>query len=387
MVLPALLAVAAATAADAAEPELRTWTDINGRRIEASLKSREDTAVVLTLENGREVKVPLESLSADDREWLAQNVTDGGSPGYDGPPAEADWPRTVSQSEPPKARITREDRERREFVYETEHYEFICDSQLGINVVRDFSRVFEATWLANCLLPLELKPVPEPGREKFQARLFTDAGDYLKNGGLPGSAGIYSGEGKSMMLPIDSVGVRMFGSRVTVDPAANDYNTLIHEITHQMMNRWLGRIPIWFAEGSAEYVAIAKFDNGRFSFVQQDRQLKEYLSRHSSGVFSMVPLESLMTIDARTWSTSLENDGFWRYYLSALVLTYYFYHLDGDGKGTHIKAFMRAIENPDAGSGDGAVKEHLLRDRDYATLQSDVQKAMRRLGIALTFEE
>lgn len=383
LVLLAILPLVAVGLGNAAESSLRTWTDIHGRKIEAVFTSQEGEEVLLTLGNGSEMKIPLSSLAEGDRKWIAKNAAAEEASDYDGPPAASDWPRTVTLSEPPKARLVREDREKGEFVYETAHYEFICDSELGVNVVRDFSRVFEAAWLVNCLLPLDLKPIPEPGREKFQARLFTNAEDYRKSGGLPGSAGVYSGEARAMMLPIDSLGVRLFGSRVTIDPAAGDYHTLIHEITHQMMNRWLGRMPIWLTEGSAEYVAIAKFDNGRFSFVQQDRQLKEYLSRASSGAFPMVPVEDLMTIDAGTWSASLENEGFWRYYLSALILTYYFYHQDGDGSGTAIKDYMRALEKSETGI--DAVKTHLLRDRDYAQLQSDLQKAMRRLGIALTF--
>lgn len=373
----------------AQELEFRKWKDVQGRQIEAALTDSDDTSAVLTLTTGTEIKVPLESLSDSDKAWIAERSTEKGDDGkYDGPAAEADWPRTVSLKEVPKVRVIREDREKKEFVYESDHYEFVCDSPLGANLVREFSRVFEATWLLNCRLPLDFKPVPEPDREKFRARIFTSKQDYMTGGGVPGSAGVYSSGAKALMLPLSSLGVKMFGSRVTVDYSSEDYKTLIHEITHQMMNRWLERIPTWYAEGAAVYVELSDFQNGRFSFVQQDDRLKHFLHGMSGGNFKMVPLQTLMIIDGHQWSSSLAEGGAWRNYASALALTYYFYHLDGDGKGTHFKEYLQALENLKNGDDPAAlVEQHLMRGRDYAALQSDVQKGMRRLGITVTFAE
>ena len=44
---------------------------------------------------------------------------------------------------------------------------------------------------------------------------------------------------------------------------------LIHEITHQMMNHWLNKLPTWYIEGSAEHVSMLEYkSNGRFSLIE-----------------------------------------------------------------------------------------------------------------------
>lgn len=405
-VSPLVAACLVAGSAFAAEAEFRTWTDVQQRQIEASFERTEADQVVLKLRSGDTITVPLKSLSEADRKWIEQPTA--GALTYNGPPAEADWPRTVSLKELPEVTVVREDPETKEFVYESEHYEFVCDSKLSANLMREISRVFEATWLVNCLLPLDLRPVPEGERKKFLARIFTNKSDYRKAGGTPGSAGVYSPSKRALMVPLDSLGVKMVGSRVAVDYVAEDYKTLIHEITHQMMNHWLSKIPVWFTEGAAEYVELAPYDNGRFSFLKQDNNLKQRLTYLASpGEFPMVPLERLFNITNKTWDEALarneesntQSSGTqgsaitnvaWRNYASALVLTYYFYHIDDDGKGTHIKDYLReieAIKSRDKKGLDDAVSKHLIRGRSYAEIEKDLQRGLRREGIAVKFTD
>ncbi|MEZ0387387.1 MAG: hypothetical protein ACAI34_09995, partial [Verrucomicrobium sp.] len=112
----------------------------------------------------------------------------------------------------------------------------------------------------NCKLPLGIEPTPEKLKTIFTARLFTEKSAYNAAGGITGSAGIYMSGKKSILVPLSSLGVKMVGSRVSLDYADQDQHTLIHEITHQMMNQWLGKLPTWLIEGSAEFVAWADYD-------------------------------------------------------------------------------------------------------------------------------
>lgn len=363
------------------------WTDVRQRKVEAAFERLDGGHVVLELRDARPVTVPLASLSDADRKWIAEQAQPAASAAADAPKAGADWPRTVGLKSTPAVEAIREDPDKKEFIYESEHYQFICDSMLGANLVREFSRVFEATWLVNCLLPLDFKPAPEDQRKKFQARIFTNTADYHDAGGPQGSSGVYISRAQALMVPLDSLGVKMFGSRVTVDYKAEDYATLVHEITHQMMNHWLDRLPVWYIEGSAVYVELAKYENGHFSFLQQDKRLHDYLSRTSlGGKFQMVPLERLMKMDGREWQSAFFNGGESVNYASAVALTYYFYHLDADGTGAHFKDYIRAVEKLPPGGDDAApAREYLLRDRDYAALQKDVQKSLRRIGIPVEF--
>lgn len=51
--------------------QARTWTDTDGRTVEADLVRKEATAVVLRVPDGREFTVPLARLSEEDQKWVA----------------------------------------------------------------------------------------------------------------------------------------------------------------------------------------------------------------------------------------------------------------------------------------------------------------------------
>jgi hypothetical protein len=380
-------------------PEYRTWTDTGNRQVEATLARVSAGAAVLRLRNGATINVPLTNLSTADRAWLAahaasptasptvaQNISaNGASAGNTDSPG--DWPRTVALEAAPEIKVVKEDSTKGEYVYSSDHFEFHCDSSLSPNVVREFSKVFEATRLLNTKLPLGLDPQPEDGRSKFQAHIFTNRDDYLKAGGVKHSGGIYSPADRAIMVPLESLGVRRVGTRIYVD-SMQDYSTLVHETTHQMMNHWLPVLPTWYVEGSAEYVEIAKYTNGRFSLVQQDSRLRDRLYTWGGyRTFEMVPIQELMTMSYETWTAALgAPDGASRNYASALALTYYFYHLDGRGDGSAFRSYLAAIKDSHSpAEGEAIAKKYLLRGRSYAALQSDVQKALRRIGITVTF--
>lgn len=382
-------------------PLYRTWTNQKAQTIEAAIEGLAAGKIKLRLRNGATAEVALDTLSATDQQWVADwqtkqaaspatapstppPATAEGEVNYQGPPAEKEWPRSVALDEKGAATVIEEDPVQRVFRYESEHYEFICDSRLGVAAVREFSKVFEATWLANCLLPLDIKPRPERLRTKFLARIFTSKEDYMAEGGVEGSAGVYMSGKKALMLPLRSLGVKMVGSRVSIDYGSEDYGTLIHEITHQMMNHWLRLLPTWYTEGAAEYVELAEYNNGKFSFGQQHNRLKEHLLRYGPE-FDMVPIEKLMTIEGAEWREALGSRNSTNY-PSALALTYFFYHLDGDGKGTHLINYLReleSLERPTDEAIEQSVATHLMRERSYAEISEEVRKGLRKVGVKI----
>jgi hypothetical protein len=392
-----LLAVVliSATALHAQSPALRSWTSADGRKMEAAFVALEGDAVKVRLANGSTVDVPLARLSAADQTFaksqIAKPATPSAAPGEVA--ASKTWPRSFSLPDRPEVVVVKEDTEKNEYIYRSPHYEFQCDSKLGSNVVREFGRIFESTWMLNCMLPLNLQPQPEKLREIFLARLFTNKSDYMEAGGIEGSAGVYMSGKKALMVPLQSLGVKMVGSRVSLENNSDDdMATLIHEITHQMMNHWLGRLPTWYIEGSAEYVEMLEYKrNGGFSLIGLGRQLQGYARRmnYSGGgkSFTMIDLEELMTIDGRRWAAALGQDGAaTENYGSAGLLTYYFYHLDGNGDAANIIAYLRELENAKTNEEEqAAVKKHLMRERTYAQLGEDVKKALRKEGIDISF--
>ena len=300
----------------------------------------------------------------------------------------AKWPTVVALKDVPEISVIREDEESRQFIYQSPHYEFRSPARLGAGVVREFARVFETTYLANAALPLDYNPAPEFGREKFLCTLFLTKADYLKSGGVAGSAAVYAAPSRQILISLESLGVKKFGRKYALDHDA-DNATLIHEITHQMMNAWLGRLPIWFVEGSAEYIRMADYERGKMSFVNRQKNLQSYLAAQGTDgkTLEMVPLQKLMTMDTRTWSATMAESAkaARRNYTSSALLVYYFYHLDGKGDARHIGNFLKSLLPKDQNL--KAAAQHLLRERTYAELQEDFAQALRKEGLKITWAE
>ena len=379
----------------------RQWTSTDGKKVEAVLVAVEGETVKLKLRTGAVVGVPLTRFSNDDQAFAKAAVPAMAAPsvvtskvgvseaGEYAP--DKVWPRTVAVADISPVTVVKEDVGSKEFIYRSEHYEFRCDSKLGANVVREFNRMFEATHLINCKLPLNLHPTPEPGQEFFVAQLYTSKEDYLANGGVPGSAGVYQSGKKALSVPLSSLGVKMVGSRVSVEKSREDNNAvLIHEITHQMMNHWLAHLPVWYIEGSARYMEVPKYERGRFSFTNLDNLLRAELQhRGSDGKrYTMLDLEELTNLDGWTWSAALTsaNHQAGQNYTSAMLLTYYFYHLDDKGDAAHMIDYLKAVENT-RGKDDlkAAFQKHLMRERSFDALKADVKKGLHKAGVEIDF--
>ncbi len=371
-----------------AADEYRLWTNAESKQVEAAFSGVNSGLVNLKMRDGKMAAVPLDKLSQADQDWVKQHGTVAPRPLFgSSTPAGKTWPKSTGLEEAPKATVVKEDAEAKEYVYHTANFEFRCDSRLGADVVREFGRIFEGTLEVNKQLPLELKPTPEKDRELFVAQLFTNKDDYLKAGAIPGSAGVYMSAKRSILVPIQSLGVKIVGKRVALEPQS-DNSTLIHEITHQMMNHWLGRLPIWYIEGSAEYVAAQKYHMGRFSLTTPGANVRKYLNDHK-GVwdkkFTMWHVHHLMHIEGDAWSGAIgggEGNAM-RNYASATILAYYFYHVDGKGDAANIIAWLRAIESGTAK--EEATEKHLIRGRKLTDIEKEIAHVMQKDGLVIDY--
>ena len=379
-----------------AEETFRMWTDASNRQVEASFGGLDGDSVKLKLRNGSIIPYPLNKLSPADQEWVKQQgasaTAPSATPSKPSPsttassgPAKA-WPRSTGLEEAPKATVVKEDAAAKEFIYRTPNFEFQCDSKLGSDVVREFGRIFEGTLVVNKELPLEIDPKPENGRELFVAKLYTKKEDYLADGGLVGSAGVYSGGAKAIKVPLVSLGVKLVGKRYALEPR-EDNDTLIHEITHQMMNHWLGKLPVWYTEGSAMYVASSKFNMGRFTLPKLGQTVKN-LEHLRQGKATIWHLDYLMHITHAKWAAgfgkSADGDGH-RNYTSAVALTYYLYHGDDKDDGAHMVAFMKDIAG--GKKWEEAQNDNIIRGRSYAQMEKELTATLRKGGITVEFAD
>lgn len=354
----------------------REWTSTDGKKIQGQLENFDGNEVQLRTVRGV-FKFAADRLSPLDqrllRRWVEQSPVRVGK-----------WPDFV---EAPDMEITevKEEVEGWPFIYRSTHFEFRSSSRrLSTSVVREFARVFEATFELVKALPVGFDPQP-PKTGFFLTELYETEAAYLGAGGMEGSAGCFVPSGNKIMVPLPNLGVKQVGNRWILE-GDKDSGTLNHEITHQVTQKWHRNWPTWFNEGISEYVEGVRYNKGRYSLKDVSGDVRDHIMTYpvQGSTFPMVPLEKLMTIDGDAWAEALANKTAAYNYRSAHVLMYYFLHLDGKGDGSSVASYLRALNQGE--EPQKALSEHLLRGRDYPTLSKEVVDKLRGAGIRIEFE-
>ena len=376
--------------------ESRSWTDTQGRKIDATFVRADDRMVILKLKDGRETPFPLAKLTAADgkyveasREQLTSSTPakptdskdDGENPNFDSP-----WPETLKFSEDPEINVIEEDAGKKHFVYESANYRYVCDVRLSQSVVKGFAVMFEATHLFCRSLPLGLNG----GRKtagKLQIVLFENFDNYVAAGGPPSTAGVFMGGKAVVLVPLTSLGVRPVGSSYMLDRDKSS-KTLPHELTHQLTpDPYFGKGAMgWFTEGLAEYVANTPYRSGTYTVRGNLKAIVEYTTAYGSKdkggralgkKITMPPLKTFMLQDYASFTAQAQLN-----YGCGLLITTYFLHLDGQGDAKRMKSYLKALM-----AGDDAEKslDLLLDGRTFEGLEKDIIKAWGSKGVDFTF--
>lgn len=252
----------------------RIWTSGDGRTLRGRILAMEQDAIRLQPENGNPVTIPLDRLSEDDRvfasEWSA--VSEYFNLGYE-PSRNLQGIIEAGIFDGAFAKAGK--------VHETRNFRFECDAELHQEVVKDFSRLFEATYAAVAAHPLGIA-VARPAGGKFLVRLFATKSGYYGAGGSEDAAGVYLIKDRVMLVPLESLGLTpgSNGFRKTRD---FDPRTLIHETTHALTHQWLAQAPMWFVEGFAEYISAIPYENGRLDLNRHREGLADLASKKFGG--------------------------------------------------------------------------------------------------------
>ena len=388
--LPLLLAALSLVAVPA---WARTWTDTEGRSLEASLVKASDTEVTLQLDSTKKlVTFPLTRLCTADREFLkseskAPADKDTAPSADEGVNFDAPWPKTIRFDEDPQIATVEEDKDKKRFVYESSHYRFICDVRLAQSVVKGFAMMFESTYLYCRALPLAISGGGMT-QGKYQILLFESKDGYIQAGGPPSSAGVFIPAKKSVMVPLTSLGVRAMGSGYILDrDKAN--STLVHELTHQLTpdayyeEGALG----WFSEGLAEYTTATPYRSGIFKVKSNFDDIVAYATgygkddtrgRALGDKISAPALKDFMLMSYGNFTGPRANFN----YGFGLILTTYFLHLDGEGDAARAKKFLQALR--DGKRGQQAI-DVLLDGRSYEEMEEAISKGWKRKRVEIEF--
>ncbi|RYD48502.1 MAG: hypothetical protein EOP85_03410 [Verrucomicrobiaceae bacterium] len=375
--------------------EIRTWTDVQNRKIEASLVRVDGDSIVLKLKDGREVPLPISRLSEADKKHVAEaKIIDGGSspktPEAD-KPADAlnfgdPWPERIKFTEDPEINTVEEDADKKRFIYESANYRYVCDVRLAKSVVKGFAVMFEATHLFCRTMPLGVNG--GKGKDgKHQILLFEKFDDYVKAGGPPSSAGVFMGGRGVVMVPLGSLGVKQVGSGYMLDRDKSS-KTLPHELTHQLTpDVYYQKGPLgWFSEGIAEYVAVTPYRAGSYAVRGNQKDIFDYATGYGSkdmggrALGTKIDLPPLKSFMLQSYAEFLDQPQL--SYGCGLLITTYFLHMDGEGDGKRIKAFLKALH--EGMDGEKAL-DLLLDGRTFKQLEEDLTKAWSRKGVDFKF--
>ncbi|MFK5923328.1 MAG: hypothetical protein QM496_14215 [Verrucomicrobiota bacterium] len=301
------------------------------------------------------------------------------------PTSSAKWPAKVKTTFSPADIKTISETKKEGYIYRSPHFEFRSPFRLPHRAVREFSLIFESTYdLANAM-PIDLQATPG-GNGFYITELYATKEDYFNAGGPSGSAGAFFPSSGKILVPLTSLGIKRSQNNIRVNRGAAG-NTLIHEVTHQVMMRWLPLIPIWMGEGFAEVTSAMPYEAGLFRLSRMSKSVRESTgSGPGAGrSFEMVPVLQLMSMSPQSWSAAVADREGQQNYRSASILLYYFLRLDGQKKGERLKAYINARLK---GEADGnAQQKYLLDGRSYEQLQKDVARAWREEGLKITYSK
>ena len=423
--------------AEAQQPAqaMRVWTAANGQKFQAKFVSVDGGNVTLLLANGQTSKFAVNLLSAADQAAIkaaappnpaapttpaAPAAATTGKPGAPSAAKPRTWPAIV-EVPPNTIEITlgEQDAAKRRYVYKSQSFEFVSQDKLAGSVMKEVARTFEATRSLVTALPWGIGPKPPADLGFYQAKLFTTREDYFADGGPVNSGGVYFSKDRIFRIPFPSLGLQLQGKTWFKKP---DYrgDTIVHEVTHQMMHDFLGFLPKWIIEGTAEYTESLPYNAGRFLASSHARGLKEYIAK-ATGQRALTsefrPFGEHIAMKRDNWESlsSAQHSQHLLYYQS-YMLVYYFCHLDGDGKGTRFLkyfdamaeardewerffknplvkmspdgsySFPRDLPQPKAKHSEdfGLEKLDILFDgRDPAALDADIRAAFKKVGVKL----
>lgn len=350
----------------AQDAALRPWKDTQGRIIQATFVSATADSVTLRMADGKEHQIALARLSAEDQAFAksqaptpapasapAAATVQGATPAVAAsslirlPIEKRTWPENVMvPTKSIEIQIVEENPVARKCVYRSEGFEFTSQAKLSGLVMKEVARTFEATKTLVSSLPWGVVCRPPEGFERYQAALYETRNDYIAAGGPENSGGVYMSGDKIFRVPFPSIGLKLLGKTYTKD---SDYDggTLIHEITHQVMDNYLTFLPTWVIEGTAEYTEMLPYNAGKFRADAHKSGLRDHIQEMQKRGYALDigNLETHMTMNRDTWSgiADTSNKKMGELYFRSALLVYYFCHLDGDKKGTRFIKFMDAV--------------------------------------------
>lgn len=381
--LPLILSILLSSSLSAA-PTARMWTSSDGRQLKATLISSTNNAVILKLNSGKRVTIPLNSLSEQDNEFvkkIEEIATTAKADAEDGIDMPNKWPDIVNGPQEFKLKeSTQRKRDGGGMLYKTRHFEFSCTTPLDDASKDAVGRLYEATWIALKAMPLPFPRLKRNSGQEFIAKLAKNMDEYHFLGGPIGSAGVFMSRGNSdmtlvpyPMLNINEEGVLDTSKKIS-------HGVLSHEITHQLTARGLGT-DSWVVEGLADYVAAIPYDGTAFHFSGAFEHIQGAAARQKLDNINYTFEEFLTMKQEEFYDKKNGSILAPRNYLLGTICVAYFFHLDGEAGIKNFRDYIVA-----SSKGKRNALRQLLGKRKIGELEEHFTQAWEKQGITIKFK-
>ena len=362
-----------AASVSAQVPPTGTWSTKDGKRFVAELIAADGLRATFAPAGKPKFVVAFKDMDPKDADAIrAWRATYFRAPLVDAAQI-APWP---TQAMVERAEIKVVSEKAGEFTYESANFRLISDLKLPESAARDLATVFEATRAVLIAIPLGLHAGGE--REKYTVLLKGTVEGYASMGGAPGSGGYYQARTRRMLVLLPNLGIEEQGGSLKLNYNSSLF-VLKHEVTHQLLARWHGRLPMWLAEGLAEFIASLPYGQGHYALKAPGTAMRDYLLKWRKGkddrTLELVPAGTLMEMSDRDWNKAVEQQTAYELYNSAALLTYHFTQQDG---GAPLAAYLDALRQ---GRDDG--EKLLLRGRTMAQVEESVAALAKKLGLVV----
>lgn len=308
--------------------------------MKAALLRVETSKIRIRRADGRIFTLPIANLSPADQTYVRSAALRMNPPS---------WPDKISVSKRDvEIRVVEENEREKRFVYRSRDFQFVSEDKLAGSVMKEIAQTFESTRSLLLELPWMLRCEPPQGSPLFLCELFKTRDSYVAAGGPPNTGGVYMSSDQVFRIPFASLGLEQRAETWYKDEQYSN-RTLIHEITHQMMDEVLPVLPIWVIEGTAEYTQALPYKTGTFRASSHEEGFREVmgLKQDRDRSFHIESLEALMNMTPATWHEQAKESmvKMRDLYQDSYLLVYFFCHLDGEGTGASFQQFMDAIRS------------------------------------------
>ena len=260
-------------------------------------------------------------------------------------------------------------------VWHTRYFRLDSDMEFRPAELARLSQVADSTAMVLKNHPLGLFAPPQG--QRCRIAIFKNGEDYVKSGGVPGTAGYYFSRRAVVLLQGEYF---LEGAGRGMPPHYHE-DIMAHEVVHLCMHSVNRKLPQWLVEGIAEYFACAHTGGGRYTFNEIDKSVRDHLRSRLSpddpGI-PLVPVADLAKLDSHEWLdyvTALPIEERYQAYATALLMAHYHLH-GGEQRQATVKAAISA-------AADEPRKEFPMEDP--AKIQENLTRYWKAKGLTLEF--